>query len=289
MGGAFGAIGDHVLWGTWRPFCAVLAMCVGLWVAYPGRGKRPLEPIIVSNAGGHPLRHRVVGRRFFRTFNVVHLWLRWRGLAALTSPSVRKWSGWVQSLHLQPWAAQIRRLGLLVMVVITDFDVSGALAIVRYVVLAVCGFAGYHGTQAVGGVGLGYFLYGMCRFFCHDKVGRDVALIKQYITPLSRRKACERVGVREKSAVPSPLYRGRGNQRKNRTLNMKEQEFKSEEPARAACAAHAAIFVQTTSKFKSNVKVRRGDQGSGWQIDHGPDDAGRRRRRGADDRRARAG
>jgi len=24
MGGAFGAVGDHVIWGTWRPFCALL-------------------------------------------------------------------------------------------------------------------------------------------------------------------------------------------------------------------------------------------------------------------------
>src|ERR1700749_3679060 len=34
MGGAFGAIGDHVVWGTWRPFCAVFAMGIGLWLAY---------------------------------------------------------------------------------------------------------------------------------------------------------------------------------------------------------------------------------------------------------------
>src|SRR5581483_4043929 len=35
MGGAFGAIGDHVVWGTWRPFCAILALGVGLMIAYP--------------------------------------------------------------------------------------------------------------------------------------------------------------------------------------------------------------------------------------------------------------
>src|SRR4051812_46036307 len=26
MGGAFGAIGDHVVWGTWRPFAALIAL-----------------------------------------------------------------------------------------------------------------------------------------------------------------------------------------------------------------------------------------------------------------------
>src|ERR1700759_341390 len=30
MGGAFGAVGDHVIWGTWRPFCAIMALSVGL-------------------------------------------------------------------------------------------------------------------------------------------------------------------------------------------------------------------------------------------------------------------
>src|SRR5207253_2500955 len=49
MGGAFGAIGDHVIWGTWRPFCAIMALSVGLLVGYPA-----------SNGSGPPL---------FNTFN----------------------------------------------------------------------------------------------------------------------------------------------------------------------------------------------------------------------------
>src|SRR5882724_8940353 len=45
-------------------------------------------------------------------FNSIHIWLRWRGLskAASDGPLVVRW---IESLHLQAWAAQIRRIGLL--------------------------------------------------------------------------------------------------------------------------------------------------------------------------------
>ena len=50
-------------------------------------------------------------------FNATHLWLRWRGLqkAVHDGPGVVRW---VESLHLQTWAAQIRRMGLLLIVVL---------------------------------------------------------------------------------------------------------------------------------------------------------------------------
>lgn len=108
MGGAFGAIGDHVLWGTWRPFCAIFAMSIGLWLAYP------------HGALTHELFHHMAAAQcakwwvagFLGLFNAVHIWLRWRGLqrSVAQGPQV---VGWMQSLHLQPWAAQVRRLGLL--------------------------------------------------------------------------------------------------------------------------------------------------------------------------------
>jgi mannose/fructose/N-acetylgalactosamine-specific phosphotransferase system component IID len=103
MGGAFGAIGDHVIWGTWRPFCAILALAVGALVAFPMR-----DPRICAEwwVGG-----------FLGLFNFVHLWLRWRGLqrAVHDGPQVVRW---VESLHMQLWAAQVRRLGLLLLVCI---------------------------------------------------------------------------------------------------------------------------------------------------------------------------
>jgi len=109
MGGAFGAIGDHVIWGTWRPFCAIMALSVGLLVGYPA-----------SNGSGPPLFNTfnslqcakwwIIG--FLSMFNSIHIWLRWRGLskAAAEGPPVVRW---VESLHLQKWAAEIRRIGLL--------------------------------------------------------------------------------------------------------------------------------------------------------------------------------
>jgi mannose/fructose/N-acetylgalactosamine-specific phosphotransferase system component IID len=115
MGGAFGAIGDHVLWGTWRPFCAVLAMSVGLWVAYPAKATGALGYSFFQ-APAAILCAKWWAAGFLGLFNAVHVWLRWRGLqrSVAVGPQV---VGWVQSLHLQPWAAQIRRLGILAMVI----------------------------------------------------------------------------------------------------------------------------------------------------------------------------
>ncbi len=98
MGGAFGAIGDHVIWGTWRPFCALLALAIGALVASP------------TQSWSICARWWVLG--FFILFNAVHVWLRAQGLyrAVSDGPMVVRW---VESLHLQTWAAQIRRLGLL--------------------------------------------------------------------------------------------------------------------------------------------------------------------------------
>ena len=59
MGGAFGAIGDHVLWGTWRPFCAVMALSVGLLVGYPTADGEWLEPSIYNAQRVHSLRQVV--------------------------------------------------------------------------------------------------------------------------------------------------------------------------------------------------------------------------------------
>ena len=101
MGGAFGAVGDHVIWGTWRPFAALIAMAAGVLVASP------------THAWAVCAQWWVVG--FLCMFNAVHLWLRWRGLQKAVSdgPGVVRW---VESLHLQTWAAQTRRLGLLLLV-----------------------------------------------------------------------------------------------------------------------------------------------------------------------------
>jgi mannose/fructose/N-acetylgalactosamine-specific phosphotransferase system component IID len=103
MGGAFGAVGDHVLWGTWRPFSALIALSVGVLVASPTR------------AWGIAAEWWIVG--FLVMFNAVHLWLRWRGLhrAVTEGPGVVRW---VESLHLQAWSAQVRRMGLLLLVVL---------------------------------------------------------------------------------------------------------------------------------------------------------------------------
>ncbi len=103
MGGAFGAIGDHVIWGTWRPFAALIAMAVGVLVASPTRAWQVCA------------QWWVIG--FLCMFNAVHLWLRWRGLqkAIQDGPGVVRW---VESLHLQAWASQIRRMGLLLLVVL---------------------------------------------------------------------------------------------------------------------------------------------------------------------------
>ena len=110
MGGAFGAVGDHVIWGTWRPFCAVMALSVGLLVGYPA-ASGTVEPTVFSAPGALLCaKWWVVG--FLSMFNSIHIWLRWRGLqkAAADGPLVVRW---VESLHLQKWAAQIRRIGLL--------------------------------------------------------------------------------------------------------------------------------------------------------------------------------
>jgi len=114
MGGAFGAIGDHVLWGTWRPFCAVLAMSAGLMLAYPVSEQGLVHSLFHTPAARICAIWWVLG--FFGLFNFVHLWLRWRGLqkSMVMGPAVVQW---LQSLKLQPWASQIRRLGLLIVAI----------------------------------------------------------------------------------------------------------------------------------------------------------------------------
>lgn len=110
MGAAFGAVGDHVIWGTWRPFCAVMALGVGLLVGYPAANGAPQSSIFYTSGAILCAKWWVVG--FLAMFNSIHLWLRWRGLqkAVQDGPLVVRW---VESLHLQMWAAQIRRVGLL--------------------------------------------------------------------------------------------------------------------------------------------------------------------------------
>ncbi len=110
MGGAFGAVGDHVIWGTWRPFCAIMALSVGLLVGYPTATTGGPSSIYNGMSATLCAKWWIVG--FLSMFNSIHIWLRWRGLqkAAADGPVVVQW---VQSLHLQKWAAQIRRIGLL--------------------------------------------------------------------------------------------------------------------------------------------------------------------------------
>jgi len=114
MGGAFGAIGDHVIWGTWRPFCAILALAIGLLVAYSATPDTNRITMFDTPAARSCAQWWIVG--FLAIFNSVHLWLRGRGLqkAIKEGPSVVQW---VQSLHLQMWAAQIRRVGMLLLAV----------------------------------------------------------------------------------------------------------------------------------------------------------------------------
>jgi PTS system mannose-specific IID component len=116
MGGAFGAIGDHVLWGTWRPFCAVLTMSAGLMLAYPVDDSGLLHSLFERPAATICAKWWLFG--FLGLFNAVHLWLRWQGLhrAGQMGPAV---VSWLQSLHLQAWAAHCRRLGLLTVAVMT--------------------------------------------------------------------------------------------------------------------------------------------------------------------------
>lgn len=113
MGAAFGAVGDHVIWGTWRPFCVLLAVSLGLLVAYPTAGGGFNASFFDHGAAGLCGRWWVFC--FLGLFNGLHVWLRWRGLvqAARTGPQVVTW---VQSLQLQKWASQIRRLGLVLVV-----------------------------------------------------------------------------------------------------------------------------------------------------------------------------
>ena len=110
MGGAFGAVGDHVIWGTWRPFCAIMALSVGLLVGYPTGAAGNPKSIFTTSGTLLCAKWCIVG--FLSMFNSIHLWLRWRGLqkAVTDGPLVVRW---VESLHLQKWAAQIRRVGLL--------------------------------------------------------------------------------------------------------------------------------------------------------------------------------
>lgn len=112
MGGAFGAVGDHVLWGIWRPFCLVLSLSIGLMVGYSLSGSEDSTRIF------DPVAARVCGRwwiaGFLGMFNAVHLWLRWRGLqkACQDGPLVVRW---IQSLSLQSWAAQVQRVALILL------------------------------------------------------------------------------------------------------------------------------------------------------------------------------
>jgi hypothetical protein len=111
MGGAFGAIGDHVLWGTWRPFCAVLSIGLGLWVGFPA-SNHDLEHTLFYGPGAQQCARWWIGG-FLGLFNAMHIWLRWRGLhrSVVLGPQVVRW---LQSLRLQPWAEQVRRFGLLI-------------------------------------------------------------------------------------------------------------------------------------------------------------------------------
>ncbi len=115
MGGAFGAVGDHVIWGAWRPFCAIMAISVGLLVGYPSSQRGAGTPIYDAASATQCAKWWVVG--FLSMFNSIHIWLRWRGLhkAASDGPLVVKW---VESLHLQKWSAQILKMGLLFLFVI---------------------------------------------------------------------------------------------------------------------------------------------------------------------------
>ena len=51
MGAAFGAVGDHVIWGTWRPFCAIMALSVGPLVGYPSTTGNATQSIFSTSAG----------------------------------------------------------------------------------------------------------------------------------------------------------------------------------------------------------------------------------------------
>jgi len=108
MGAAFGAVGDHVIWGTWRPFCAVMALVVGLLVGYPSVGDGAASSVFHTPGAILCAKWWVVG--FLCMFNSIHFWIRWRGLqkAMAEGPLVVRW---VESLHLQKWAAQMRRIG----------------------------------------------------------------------------------------------------------------------------------------------------------------------------------
>jgi PTS system mannose-specific IID component len=106
MGGAFGAVGDHVIWGTWRPFCIVAALCAGVLVTYK------------KNDWHTCALYWITG--FLILFNILHIWLRWHGLhkAVAEGPAVVRW---VESLHLQTWTAQVRRIGLVALAALTLF------------------------------------------------------------------------------------------------------------------------------------------------------------------------
>src|SRR5688572_9859038 len=60
MGGAFGAVGDHVIWGTWRPFAAIIALSAGVLAAAPTQNWAVCA------------QWWVLG--FLGMFNAVHLW-----------------------------------------------------------------------------------------------------------------------------------------------------------------------------------------------------------------------
>jgi len=154
MGGAFGAIGDHVIWGTWRPFAAIVALALGVLVASP------------THAWQTCAQWWIVG--FLCMFNATHLWLRWRGLqkAVQDGPGVVRW---VESLHLQTWAAQIRRMGLLLIVILVLVYLGhwsssnlliwmvgillGSIVLKRW---SMSGLAVFY-IVVIGAVGLGYF------------------------------------------------------------------------------------------------------------------------------------
>ena len=178
MGGAFGAIGDHVIWGTWRPFCAIIALSVGMLVAYPLAGSGSQKPLFDPTTARICAQWWVAG--FLGIFNSVHLWLRWRGLqkAIHEGPLVVRW---VQSLHLQAWAAQIRRIGLLLAGDHGD-GVFRALDGIRNAALDDRGFAGNSDHEALGSSELRSFLSRLRSLGRDDFSWNSLAMTEKFLS-----------------------------------------------------------------------------------------------------------
>jgi len=102
MGGAFGAMGDHVIWGPGGRSVRFWLWRWGRWWPIP-RGPANLFPMV----GGW----------------VPDLVQFGASLAALVGLQKAVQDGplvvrWIESLHMQAWAAQVRRMGLLLLVAI---------------------------------------------------------------------------------------------------------------------------------------------------------------------------